>query len=81
MPLTRTYSDVIQTDIDMVTFRRSTASSTGWFISAMAIVRAGDGVNYTASITREATASQATVIENFVSNNVVAAVNAQEGLA
>ena len=81
MPLTRTYSDCVLTDVTHMTFHRGRASSTGWYITAGAQIRAGDGKHYMATITKEATEGQIAAIENFITNQVIAAVNAQEGLA
>ena len=80
MPLTRTYYDLIPADVASVTFHRGTASSTGWYVSANATIRAEDGKSLQAAITREATESQRTQIETFITNHVVGALNTQEKL-
>jgi len=78
MPLTRTYLDVTTGDVESVIFRRVPG---GWSISASSIVRADDGTHYRTSLTKDATANQATQAETFITNHLVASFNVQEGLA
>lgn len=77
---TLTYFAMTLTDVTSVRFDRNAASPTGWVVSAQGIVRASSGGGYSPIISSNATAGQKTAIENFITNNVVPALNTQEGL-
>lgn len=77
---TLTYFSVGLTDVTSISFDRNAASPTGWTITARGVVRASSGAGYGVSINANASAGQKTTIENFITNNVVPALNTQEGL-
>lgn len=75
-----TYFSVVLTDVSEVTFTRSATAPNGWRARAQAQVRVSGGTTYQAAISGNVTAGQRTSIETYITNNVLGALNTQEGL-